>query len=1041
MKPRLFSIAAGAPFLATLSRALLEGALFPELPAPGGVFALADATIYLPTQRAAREFSRELVRQSGGRALILPRIAPLGAFEPNEERRAFEEFKEFAPGPKPAVRELTRRLCLARLTRAWASNLRGAMRSIDASGKVHFDESEPALVGASPAQAFHLAGDLAALIDDMIIEGVAWERLNTVSSENYDIYWRITLDFLQIAMAHWPHWLEENGLIDRAARAAQLIDHEIEALAGPQKGPTIIAGSTGTNRATARLIGAIARSSHGAVVLPDLDLDLDARAWEMIAGGDDGMQGLAGHPQAALARLLHFNRIDRADVRRLGAEAPEPAARAKFLSQAMLPAEATEFWFNKRDALSDAQIAAGLARVALIEAEDEVDEALALAIAMRGALETPDRRAALITPDAGLAQRVCGELKRWGLDVDDSAGRSLGQTRAGAVARLILAAALSGEAPELAALLAHPLCQLGRDRLATEASARALRLGLFHNDVALGRLDSANNAIDAARIRAQDPHAHKTRRDLSDADWLGAQALLTELLAALAPLRGLAPASALSKIAQAHRVAYAAIIAGAASPGDDGDALEDFFDEWQSAAPEKFDCSLNDYAALFESALAGQRAPAQSGAHPRLAALGLLEARLLDFDLTLLAGLDEALWPPAAQTDAFLNRPMRAALGLSSPERRIGQTAHDFVAGMGAGDVIISRAKKRGDSPTTPSRFLQRMNAVAGEAAFAAMRARGDVWLDLARRLDDGPAVEPLTRPLPRPTPALRPARFSLTRVETLARDPYAIYAEAILKLAPLPPLGGASDARQIGSLWHACLKEFSEKFPTEGLPPDIDKILRDLAEAQFADLLADPIFRVLRWPGILNGFTYFLACERELRAVAARSFVEAPGKLEIALSTGAVIHISGRADRIDFLKDGGAAIIDYKTGAPPTLKQVNAGFAPQLPLEAAMLARGGFAAIPARAATRALYLKLGGADGGKKIVLETKTQTVDQLANIQLERTRELLNYFALESAPYIARPFPQLARSEGDYDHLSRFREWSATAGASDADGGDEA
>ena len=110
----------------------------------------------------------------------------------------------------------------------------------------------------------------------------------------------------------------------------------------------------------------------------------------------------------------------------------------------------------------------------------------------------------------------------------------------------------------------------------------------------------------------------------------------------------------------------------------------------------------------------------------------------------LLAGLDETVWPPAVETDAFLNRPMRAALGLSAPERRIGQTAHDFVGALGAREAILSRAKKRGGQPTVASRFLQRMAAAAGPAAMKEPEERGELYLALrarARSADRVPAA------------------------------------------------------------------------------------------------------------------------------------------------------------------------------------------------------------------------------------------------------------------------------------------------------------
>ncbi len=344
--PRVFTIPSGAPFLPTLSRALLDGVLIDGFPGAGGPMTLADATIYVPTQRAAQALAKALLLASGGQSVLLPRIAPLGAFEPDETATVFDPEGEEVPraAVPAAVGALTRRHALATLIRAWGKALKGAIRQADADGRLIVDPAEPALVAATPAQAYALAGDLAALIDDMIIEGVAWTRLETLAPDLYDPYWRITLDFLKIAFAHWPEWLAERGLIDRAKRIALLIDEEIKALDSPRRGPTIIAGSTGANRATARLIAAIASAPQGAVVLPDLDLNLDDRTWAMIGRSDDSSQGLAGHSQALLHQLIGAIGVKREDVATLGAPTPQLAARSAFLSEALRPAESTDLW-------------------------------------------------------------------------------------------------------------------------------------------------------------------------------------------------------------------------------------------------------------------------------------------------------------------------------------------------------------------------------------------------------------------------------------------------------------------------------------------------------------------------------------------------------------------------------------------------------------------------------------------------------------------------------------------------------------------------
>jgi ATP-dependent helicase/nuclease subunit B len=1030
---RVFTIPAGAPFLPTLARALLDGELIEGFPGVGGPLALTSATIYVPTQRAAAALAKALLAASGAKSILLPRIAPLGAFEPDDAETFFDAEPDEGPRAPipPAVGALVRRHTLALLVRNWGQALRGAIRGAGADGLV-FDCQRPTLVASSPAQAYALAADLAALIDDMIIEGVDWRKLKTLEPEEYDNYWRITLDFLQIAFAYWPQWLRDNGFVDRAKRVTLIVQGEINRLeAGAQRGPTIIAGSTGANRATAELIAAIARSDKGAVVLPHLDLHLDERAWGLIGAKDDARQGLAGHPQALLHRLIGLIGVKREGVRILGAPPPELAARAAFLSEALRPAESTDSWRERDAALSASAVAAALERVSIVIAENDAEEALALAIAMREVLETPGMTAALVTPDSSIAKRVSAELARWGIEVEDSAGRTLGQTQAGALARLILDAAADLAPLRVQALIAHASARFGRTRAERQAAARALEVGIFRA-APLASLADPDEAFAAARAAAEDRHAHPAVRAIGEQKRDAAERLVRDIVTVLDPLRALSASAPLRGWLRAHRAALQTVLVGPKGQGSEPDGLEalgKLMDEWSEAAGDGFACTLDEYSTLFDDALMGARAPPAPGGHPRLRILGLLEARLLSFDRMLLAGLDEKFWPPAVETDAFLNRPMRAQLGLSAPERRIGQTGHDFVAALGAREAILSRAKKRNGEPTVASRFLQRVGAAAGGEATMKAERRGERYLRYARALDKPEAVAPAKRPEPRPPADLRPSSLSVTRVETLRRDPYAIYAERILKLLPLEPIGRALGAREAGEAWHAALQDFSELYPSGALPSGAREALVRLARARFATLLLDPAFEGLVWPNIEKAIDFVLNFERKNRAELERVVVECRGEITFTLADGKPFTLTARADRIDLLRSGSAALIDYKSGQPPGKKEVTIGLAPQLTLEAAILMRGGFAGLGKTTPARALYLKLGGADGGKERDAAERNANIVDLAERHFGELKTLLDQFAVEDAPYLSRPLPKFAGRFGDYDHLARVKEWSAT------------
>jgi ATP-dependent helicase/nuclease subunit B len=996
---RLFNIPAAAPFLPTLARALLDGRLIPGFPGPDPL-ALAEATVYLPTQRAARAFADALVAASGRASLALPRIVPLGVFAAEEG-----EFAEIeALDDPPAVGDLQRRMTLARLVAAWGQQLKGAIRRVGADGRLETDDSEPPLVAATPAEALRLAGDLAALIDDMRIEGVGFEKLATLAGDAFDPYWRITLEFLKIAFEAWPAWLAEQGLSDRAERTERAVAREIAEL--PKRGPTIVAGSTGANAATARLIGAVARARNGAVVLRDLDTDLDEAAWRLVAEGEDPTS--ATHPQAMLARLLSTIGVARAAVERLG----EADARARFLTEAMRPAESTHLWAENR-------LLPALDGVALIEAENEAEEALAAAIVLRETLAAPGRAAALVTPDPKIARRVAAEMTRWGVEVENSAGATLGATEEGVFARLAVAAAREFTPASVAALLGSPLLRAGRGPEAYAAAARALELGVLRAPLPATALSDLDAACAAAREAVGDRYAHPAVRTLSAEDLEAAQALLRDIAAALAPLQA-ASGGPLAGLVVAHSDALRAL----SSPEPPGEAITDLLDEWALSAGEGFECGLGDYAEMFET-LVAERAPPGPRGHPRLAILGLLEARLLHFDRFVLAGLDETVWPPAARTDAFLNRQMRADLGLTPPERRLGQTAQDFVAALGTQDVVLTRSRKRDGSPTVASRFLRRIEALGGEAAMAEMTARGRRYLELARLLDRATPAPPAARPMPVPPLALRPQRLSVTRVETLRRDPYAIYAERILGLSPLPPVGQGLTAAALGNVWHDVL----ERYAKEGEWTRAK--LADLAKEAFAPLNAEASFRALRWPRIVEALEFFFAFDAERREAAARIWIEAEGKLTLELADGSPFALTARADRIEIGRDGLATVIDYKTGAPPGLREVEVGFAPQLTLEAALLKRGGFADIEPAETAEAIYLKLGGAEGGKARPIKFKDVSFAEIAERHFEELMKLLNAYRNPARGYPSRPFAKFVARGADYDHLARVAEWALADG----------
>ncbi|HEV7438056.1 MAG TPA: PD-(D/E)XK nuclease family protein, partial [Methylobacterium sp.] len=417
--------------------------------------------------------------------------------------------------------------------------------------------------------------------------------------------------------------------------------------------------------------------------------------------------------------------------------------------------------------------------------------------------------------------------------------------------------------------------------------------------------------------------------------------------------------------------------------------------------------------------------------HPRLRILGLLEARLLTADRVVLGGLDEGVWPMKTTTDAFLNRPMRERVGLNPPERRIGQSAHDFMQALGTRDALITRSAKREGSPTVPSRFLQRMRAFVGEEAWTGALRAGARFAAYATALDTMPPQPRLTQPKPKADPALFPRSLSVTEIETLVRDPYVIFARHVLGLDPLEPVAALPGASERGTLIHDIFGTFAGKHP-EDLPALAEEILFGLASNAFAQI-ADtyPELYAEWWPRYVRLAAAYLPWEKARRPDLSRVHPEISGKWVIPMGAE-TFTLRARADRIERRRDGGACIVDFKTGAPPSNKEVYAGFSPQLTLEAAMLMAGAFEGVPAgKTSPDLLYLY---ASGGRKPLTPQPLKPprgddrpVEAIVAEHAERLRGLVARFLTGEAAYVSRPYPKYARAYGDYDHLARVLEWS--------------
>lgn len=997
MTDRVYTIPIGTPFLDRLAAGVWERVT-------GDPIALTDVRLLLPTRRAVRSAADAFLRFGDGRPMLLPKLSTVSDVDEDllDVETGSEAGAAGALEIPPAIPDLQRHLELMRLVTAFL--------------RADPDSATP----DTPEHAYRLAAALARLIDEVQMHGLDFVALKDLAPDAYAAHWDKTIAFLKIVTEVWPGRLDELEAIDPMARRDALMRAEAAALrAHPPATPVIVAGSTGSIPATAELMRAVLDLPAGAIVLPGLDTDSDAASWAAI--GDDPT-----HPQHGLHSLLRTLDIAREDVRDWSPSVT--GGRDRLIRETMRPAATTEAWRSLSTA-PDAPSPAAFDGITRIDAASPREEAGIIALLMREVLEQPGKTAALVTPDRRLARRVAVELRRWRIDdgdgerleVNDSGGAPLSNSPPAVFLRLLARAAMDCAPVTLLSLLKHPLCGCGLPADRVDRLVERLDRDILRGPRPAPGLAGLRRAVEASDLK---PEPMGALLDFCDrlADALG------PLEAALAQTSVAVP-----EILDAHLRATEILATSNDTHGslrlwvgEAGEALARLSNEFADGAAGMEPIAGRDWPGLFDALLEGRVVRPRYGSHPRLHILGVLEARLLAFDRVILGGLNEGTWPADPKPDPWMSRPMRRDFGLPAIDLAIGKAAHDVAMAMGGREVFLTRAQRVDGSPTIPSRWLLRLDTVA-RALHSEERLTS--WSAPARwhaLLDTPAAPDPGRPPEPRPRLDQRPRSLSVTRIDTWLRDPYSIYARYILKLRRLDPLDMEVGAIERGNAIHEALDAFVRDYPRD-LPPDPTGVLIDYGKRSFAAHMDRPGVWAFWWPRFERVARWFVEVERERRKSLDQSATERKGSLTLA-GPGGPFVLSGTADRIDKRGDGSYAIVDYKTGANPSLGDLKAGRAPQLPLEAMILMAGGFAeaGLPAADVASLEYWRVGGGTPPGRI--DAVDATVPELVETARAGLEALIAAFDDETTPYHAAPDPRRSLRFNDYDHLARTGDWSA-------------
>ncbi|MEM6891232.1 MAG: double-strand break repair protein AddB [Pseudomonadota bacterium] len=859
----------------------------------------------------------------------------------------------------------------------------------------------------SHSDVISLTTSLTSLLEEMYVEGVKFSAFENLVPEEHSGHWQRTLTFLH-AIRDYVDLLETEGVTAEAQNRAHVLalGHQWQEV--PPEMPVIVAGSTGSRGTTKLLMRSVVAVSNGEIILPGFDPDLKEESWKQLGRSRD----FEDHPQHRFASFLEDIKATHEVVKILGT-APN-GNRNRLVSLALQPAPVTDTWLSEGPKLKN--LVSATEKLSLLEARDNKSEAVSIAIAVRSELEAK-RSVALIAPNATLARRVTAELSRWNIIPDDSGGTPLTFSRSGRFLRLTAELAGDDLTPlKLISLLKHPLTHAQFDR--GEFMRTVQEFELFLRKKRVSKVDLS--VIETFKVSANPPEAWVL--------WLcGAIKLVLQE-------SGATLADALRRhIELMHAFLNVDDLAKALN-GEDGERAIEILDDFASPNAATAHFTFDEYLQLLNRALASESVRLQVGVRPDVMIWGTLEARVQGADTVILGGLNEGVWPEHPSADPWLSRAMRRELGLLLPERQIGLAAHDFQQAICAPSVILSRAARSDGTETVPSRWLSRLlnllnglEKTGGTQALSAMRARGDIYLTAADKLDRPENEEqPELRPAPAPPTVLRPRSFSVTEIEKLIRDPYAVYARRILRLSQLEPLSPMVDARLKGTVVHRVLEEFFKpnhpfgEFQTERMR--LDQILQNVF-GKVPDALASA-----EWQGqIRDNLPWLYETELKRRANGKPIANEVMG--QVTLSSGGFV-LRGKADRIDRTEDDALIIYDYKTGQPPSPKDIR-HFDRQLVLEAVMAESGAFENVQAGTVCKVVHLGVGRTP--KEHVTDLKDE--NEVA-LNREKLLTLLEHYQKADTGYPSRRAMEQKRFSGDYDHLARYGEWDASKDATRLD-----
>jgi len=781
------------------------------------------------------------------------------------------------------------------------------------------------------------------LFEDIERNQIDSKKLFELDDSSLAQHRQITLEFFKSFYAQLKNSLLKRDILFPTAYQNLVIQRFVECLPSRKSSaPIIIAGSTGSVLASRNLIQAISKTKNGFVVLHGA-WEGEFRTCSKSLPADGQIQGSAplplrfsqspvsgspqrdwkqvltaeNHPQFFLSRL----------IKNLGKQPKRIAeerfrtsdeARQDMLAALMLPAEETWRW--QKNKIDFEQV---LKNFCLIEARNEIEEAKIIALILQEARG----KSAVITNNRDLAKLLRLELDCLCLPYNDA--RNLDVFDSPLINFLLLILELKESdfnSHTLLALLKHPLCRYSH--FAADFETKILRQ------------DRTNPGLEGIL------QVLKSEPDLEDFFLNSILPLTTYHLPLSAEnLSGKTWNDLLASEPAAQEIA-------------------DFFTKIKTP----------NSVAEFKTLLSQLTYFEHSNAVAPIQILSSIEARLLNFDLVIVASLNEGDFPKI-EAENWLGKKIKKDLGVDHARQKLGQNAYDFCNYLSNKSVVLTRCKVRNGAALIESPFLLKLKTLCQKSGV--ILDRGEKYFAALKKMNS-PRVREIKAASPSPKKSLRPQKFSITEISKLINDPYSIYAKKILRLHELPKIDYEPGYAEFGSFMHKSLERF--------------------VQAEFEKYFVSQEARLTWLPRFQKIFSEFSVENEQFAGLT--NLVELPVQLQV----GEVL-ITGRVDRVILDDKGNAQIFDYKTGVVPSKKDVISGAEPQLTIAALALS-------DKYLITSVSYWKLPDK-------IQTIEKDLDEVLKATKSELERLFTNFSNDKTSYN----PTTKTAEGEYKHLARF------------------